>query len=50
MMSKSMWSHRPPIIKWTIKASRDQRTGAISPIKPSRYFKYLSEIGAGWEK
>lgn len=49
MKWQSIWSKRPPIIKWWISSSRDQKHGAVSPVKHSKYFKYLSKIGAGWK-
>ncbi len=38
-------------IIWKISRYRkDKRTGAISPIKPSKYFEYLANEGAGWNE
>ena len=38
-------------IKWRVsKYRKDKRVGAISPIKPSRYAKYLMEKGAGFNE
>lgn len=35
--------------KWAVNRFRaDKRTGAVNPIKPSRYFKELAKKGAGF--
>lgn len=37
------------IIKWKIsKHRKDKRHGDINPVKPSKYYKYLANEGAGW--
>lgn len=36
-------------MQWVVNERRkDKRTGALQPIEPSEYFKYLSSKGAGW--
>lgn len=38
-------------IRWTTnKYRRDQRSGALQPVKRSAYANYLFGIGAGWKK
>lgn len=44
---RKTWEHRRPIIKFKVSPGR-KRKEQQQPIEPSRYFKYLSEIGAGW--
>ena len=40
-----------PKLKWSVnKYRRDKRTGPISPVKASKYYQYLSKIGAGWNE
>ena len=37
-----------PDFRWKIDQYRlDKRTGPISPVKASKYYLYLSKIGAG---
>ena len=39
-------------IKWVVHPNRRKKTGwvqgARQPVEPSDYFKYLCEVGAGW--
>lgn len=43
------WEHRKPIIKLSISPYRKAKK-LQEPVKASRYYKYLSEIGAGWNE
>jgi len=44
-MKKPYWK-----MCWSINEHRkDKRTGVVSPVKGSRYFKELSKKGAGWK-
>lgn len=41
----------PKIIKWVSNPRRkNRRIGAQQPVKPSEYFKILSDIGAGFKR
>lgn len=41
-------------IKWVVHPNRRKKTGwvqgARQPVEPSDYFKYLCEVGAGFDK
>lgn len=38
-------------MQWVVNGHRkDKRTGAVSPVKGSKYFEELSNKGAGWDE
>ena len=50
-MSEKQIEQAMPKLRWSVNEyRRDKRTGPISPVKASKYYKYLSKIGAGWNE
>lgn len=46
MVRKQQFNYR-----WKVDEYRkDKRTGALQPVKASRYFKELAKEGAGWNE